>query len=263
MPTPLVWTESFPIRAYNVTPHGVASPLAICDFLQEAAGNHAEQLGLSMESLLENGQAWVLAFLRLQVDRYPNCHDTLTIETWPSGLDRLYATREFILSDEHGECARATSAWLVIDTKRRRPLRPPAELYDIDTPDRPPALDVDCAKMKVPDATPVHERTFRVRYHDLDLNRHVNNVRYVEWATETLPAEWLDSHALRDLTLEFRAETTAGDPVHATAHRADRDADTGAPSDRFGNHRFRHHLQHANEERTLAVAKTVWTPQDA
>ena len=217
-----------------------------------------------MESLLDNGQAWVLAFLRLRVHRYPDWHDTLTIETWPSGLDRLYATREFILSDERGECARATSAWLVIDTERRRPLRPPAELYDIDTPDRPPALNVDRTKMEVPDTTPVHERTFRVRYHDLDLNRHVNNVRYVEWATETLPAEWLDSHVLRDLTLEFRAETTAGDPVQATAYRAERDADTGAQSNSFGKvHRFRHHLQHANEERTLALAETVWTPQDA
>ena len=261
MPTSSVWTESFPIRAYNVTPHGVASPLALCDFLQEAAGNHAERLGLSMESLLDNGQAWVLAFLRLKVDRYPDWHDTLTIETWPSGLDRLYATREFILSDEEGECARATSAWLVIDTERRRPLRPPAELYDIDTPDRPAALDVDRTRMEAPDATPVHERTFRVRYHDLDLNRHVNNVRYVEWATETLPAEWLDTHVLRDLTLEFRAETTAGDPVHATAHTAQNEADA---ADRSSDAReVLHHLRHADDDRTLALAQTAWTPRDA
>jgi acyl-ACP thioesterase len=264
MPTPPAWTESFPIRAYNVTPHGVASPLALCDFLQETAGNHAERLGVSMESLLDNGQAWVLAFLRLKVDRYPDWHDTLTIETWPSGLDRLYAMREFVLSDDEGECARATSAWLVIDTKRRRPLRPPAKLYDIDTPDRPPALDVDRAKMDVPDTSPEHERTFRVRYHDLDLNRHVNNVRYVEWATETLPAEWLDTHGLRDLTLEFRAETTAGDLVRGTAHRVEHDANIRATTGETGtSHRFRHHLLQAEENRTLALAQTVWTPRDA
>ncbi len=259
MPTPLVWTESFPIRAYNVTPHGAASPLALCDFLQEAAGNHAERLGVSMESLLDNGQAWVLAFLRLKVDRYSDWHDMLTIETWPSGLDRLYATREFILSDDEGECARATSAWLVIDTERRRPLRPPAELYDIDTPDRPPALDVERSKMEVPDTTPEYERTFRVRYHDLDLNRHVNNVRYVEWATETFPAEWLDMHVLRDLTLEFRAEITAGDPVHVSTYARHTEE---APNE-ASVHPFRHHLHHANMERTLAVAETVWRPRGA
>lgn len=260
MPAPVVWNESFPVRAYNVTPHGTASPLALCDFMQVAAGNHAAQLGLSMESLLQDGRAWVLAFLRLEVDRYPAWHETLEIETWPSGLDRLYATREFVLSDKDGDCARATSAWLVIDTDRRRPLRPPAELNEIDPPDRSPAIEVERSKMEPPTTGPVHSREFRVRYHDLDLNRHVNNVRYVEWALETLPAEWHDAHALDGLTLEFRAETTADDPVRSTIHHAE----TGGGAAVSDEHRtFYHHLRHAGEGHTLALAKTVWTPRSA
>lgn len=270
MPAPVVWNESFPVRAYDVTPHGAASPLALCDFMQVAAGNHAAHLGLSMESLLQDGRAWVLAFLRLQVDRYPVWHRTLEIETWPSGLDRLYATREFILSDEKGECARATSAWLVIDTERRRPLRPPAALNEIDPPDRPPAIEVERSKMEKPTTESAHEREFRVRYHDLDLNRHVNNVRYVEWALETLPTDWLDAYALDKLTLEFRAETTADDPVRSTVHPVDpengafaRDASGRGASGRDEHRTFHHHLQHAGQGHTLALAKTVWTLRSA
>ncbi|PEN13271.1 acyl-ACP thioesterase [Longibacter salinarum] len=252
MPTRPLWNESFPVRAYDVTPRGTASALALCDFLQEAAGNHAAHLGVSMEDLLAEDRAWVLAFLRLDVDRYPEWHADVHIETWPSGLDGIYATREFVLSDATGSFARATSAWFVIDTERRRPLRPPAILQEIETLDRPPALDVDRSKSTAPSGTPSHERDFRVRYHDLDLNRHVNNVRYVEWAVETLPAEWLDEHDLTSLTLEFRAETTAADPVRAQAFTTEMADDAT----------FRHHLQHRETDRTLALATTEWHPVD-
>ncbi|HHP7239204.1 acyl-[acyl-carrier-protein] thioesterase [Longibacter sp.] len=253
MSTRSVWTESFPIRAYDITPRGTASPLAICDFLQEAAGNHADHLGVSMEDLLSDNRAWVLAFLHLEVDRYPSWHREVTLETWPSGLDGIYATREFVLSDDDGSCARATSAWFVIDTERRRPVRPPSILHDIDLPDRPRPLSKQQSKSSVPESAPLHERDFRVRYHDLDLNRHVNNVRYVEWAVETLDAGWLDAHVLSHLTLEFRAETTADDPVRAEAY-AGVDADPETT--------FRHHLRHADSNRTLALASTRWRLAD-
>lgn len=270
MPPPTVWTESFPVRAYDVTPRGVASPLALCDFLQEAAGNHATRLGVSMETLLENDRAWVLAFLHLEVDRYPAWHDEVQVETWPSGLDRLYATREFLLSDRHGACGRATSAWLVIDTNRRRPLRPPAPLHEIDLPDRPPALDVERDRSAAPSSKVLHERNFRVRYHDLDLNRHVNNVRYLEWAVETLPAPWLDARELAHLTLEFRAETTADDPVRSTVHAcSDASSETDSTetnstetvrTETVRTETVRHHVQHGDTDETLALATTSWRP---
>lgn len=260
MPAESVWTESFPIRAYDVTPRGTVSPLALCDFMQEAAGNHASELGVSMEHLLEAGRAWVLGHLHLDVERYPAWHQTLSIETWPSGTDGIYATREFIVSDEGGECARATSAWLVIDTDRRRPLRPPAVLHEIDLPDRPPAVEAARTRSSPPTGDVLSDRDFRVRFHDLDLNRHVNNVRYVEWAVETLDPSWLDAHELETLTLEFRAETTVDDTVRSTVHSRDTE---GASSDSSSSDfSFRHLLKHDGDGRVLALATTTWRPVD-
>lgn len=264
-----IWTESFPVRSYDVTPRGTASVLALCDFLQESAGNHAAELGVSMEELLAGDQAWVLAFLHLHIDRYPAWHDTVEVKTWPSGLERLYATREFVLSASGTSFARATSAWLVIDTNRRRPCRPPKVLHELSTPSREPAVEHNFEPLSVPDGPPDHKRDFRVRYHDLDVNRHVNNVRYVEWAVETLPSAWIDSRLVTDLSLQFRAETTSGDPVRATIHRMDApslsapssdDADTSGPTADAGESTpvLCHHLQHGDDDRTLAVAQTRW-----
>ncbi len=248
MPSAGIWTEAFPVRSYEVTPHGTASVLAVCDYLQEAAGHHAQALGVSMQDLLREGRAWVLAHLRLQVERLPQWGQEVVVETWPSGLDGLYATREFVLHAESSDpIARGTSAWLVIDTEQRRPLRPPRALHTIETPDRSPPLPHATDDLPVPTRTDC-ERSFAVRYHDLDLNRHVNNVRYLEWALETLPPEVHDTYRCTGLTLQFKAETRVHDPVHASARLVEEGSTL----------RARHCLRRPDADRTLALAATTW-----
>jgi len=243
------WIESRAVRASDVTPHGTTSVLALATYFQEAAGRHADALGVSMQDLLTDGKAWVLARLRMEVDRLPEWEEEIVLETWPSGLDGLFATREVLFLGEGGQpLGRGTSAWLVIDAERRRPLRPPSALYDIEVPDRPAPLGRAEDDLSAPSRTD-REQTFTVRYHDLDLNRHVNNVRYLEWALETLPLEVLDTCRCRGLALQFEAETTFGDPVRATAELREDGDDL----------HVRHRLAHADTDRTLALAVTRWT----
>lgn len=247
-----VWTEEVRVPSYDVTPRGTASVLAMADYFQEAAGRHAAELGVSMQDLLESGQAWVLADLRLEIERLPQWEERITVETWPSGLDGLFATREVVVWGEAGDaCCRGTSAWLVIDTERRQPRRPPARLYDIEPPDRPSPLPSDREDLPVPERAD-GEGLFAVRYHDLDLNRHVNNVRYLEWALETLSADVLDDHRCVAVALQFEAEATLGDRIRARAE----------VRETAGGLEVRHELVQADAGRTLAVAQTRWRPHD-
>jgi medium-chain acyl-[acyl-carrier-protein] hydrolase len=79
----------------------------------------------------------------------------------------------------------------------------------------------------------------------------VNNVRYLEWAVETLPGAFLETHRCADLSLQFEAETTLGDEVRSIAQIDDAGG---------GDVRVRHQLVHAAEDRALARAVTTWTP---
>lgn len=243
-----IWSDSFRVRSYEVTPGGTASVLALVDYFQEAAGRHAEALGVSMQSLLDDGKAWVLAHLHVQLDRLPRWGERIEVETWPSGLDGLFAHRDFTVRDADGTLlAGGTSAWLIIDVDRRRPLRPPPVLYDIDLPDRDGAIDAELDDVTGSSRVD-RARTFRVRYHDLDVNRHVNNVRYLEWALEVLSAEELDEYRCLALALQFEAGATHGDLIRATAE-IHHDG---------GTLRIRHRLAHAETDETLAVVATTW-----
>lgn len=253
-----IWTEFYRVHSYEVDAHGYAPIQTLCNFLQETAANHARALGFSAEAMLDRGFAWVLARLHVEMVRYPQWGHTVSVETWHSGVSGLYTTREFVMRDGAG-CliGRATSSWIIIDVERRRIARPPADLCAVDTSERGRILaDAFPSKPALPDVSDC-ERRFPVRASDLDLNQHVSNVRYAEWAIESTPAEVSGTNVLTEIELLFRAESTLGDTVVCRASRTAADDTAPVRSNRL---RFMHEVRRNDDDRTLAVARTTWSP---
>jgi acyl-ACP thioesterase len=165
------------------------------------------------EDLRERGLAWILSRLRLVVDRYPALGEIVTVRTWPAGVDRLFALRDFIVKDAGGATiARAVSAWLALDLASKRPLRIQTVVDRPVAKDAPRALSTELEKLPGP-AVPEWESRFPVRFGDLDANRHVSNSRYVEWVVESAGRSLLDSNAVSALAVDFLAETVFGGDV--------------------------------------------------
>jgi medium-chain acyl-[acyl-carrier-protein] hydrolase len=245
---PTVWRDDYRVRSYEIAPDGFLTLPNLCNYLQESAGSHATAFGVATDRLLKGGTAWVLARLQVEVERFPAWREQVSIETWPSALDRLYAQRDFLVIDAEGtEIARATSQWFVMDVERRRPTRPPASLAEIDRPDRPHALAPDRTALTTLDV-PEHERLFSVRRSDLDLNQHVNNVRYVEWALEAAPDDLTETHRPHRLDVQFRAESVYGDMIRSACGS---DASADVPT-------LLHRVSREADDRVLALARTAW-----
>ncbi len=239
---PLVWTEPFSIRAYEVGPDETASVLTVCDLLQEAAGEHARASEREGFALAGGGwSSWALSRLRVKVLRPPRMRERVEVETWPSSLDRVRAWRDFRVTAGAETLAVATSEWFLIDVARRRPVRLPAAMDGFEAPDKPRALHLG-APPEEP-ASVEHAATFAVRHSDLDRLGHANNVRFVEWALESLP----DTAGLSQVDVSYRAEAVMGDDIVTEAGPLD----NGARA---------HRLTRAADGRILALARTTWIP---
>lgn len=211
MPEQDIHEEVFTIRSSEVAPNGKVRLSSICDLLQETAGNHALKLNFDISQLNEQKLTWVLHRLHLQMDRLPEWREEICISTWPSSGDTLRAYRDFKIRDEHGnELGRCLSYWLMLNTDTRRPVRMPEEVLDMAPRDIEHVLDIRKNKL-VFDGAPKNTKTFKVRRSDLDINRHVNNVKYVEWALEVLP----DDVEVSELDIEFRSECRQNDTVRS------------------------------------------------
>lgn len=208
-----IWNERFTVRSFDVDQRGLLTPIALFAWMLDGAGRHAVQLGWGIHDLQRRGLTWMLSRFRLDIAALPSWGDTVTVHTWPSGIDRLFAMRELRLVDERGDAlARATSAWLLLNHTTRRPLRPGPELASLTatTPGRTGELSV----ATLPEiGAAVSGPAFTARVFDLDVNGHVTAASLARWMLESLPAPALIEKQLRSLELEFRAEVLLGDEI--------------------------------------------------
>lgn len=211
------WPESFIQREHLVHGHeaGLAGNLKFVNclhYLQDAAETNADALGVGLEFLKGCGLMWVLSRYHIRLDHYPFVGDRIRVVTWPYGWKRLFAIREFVFIDSNGaRYGNATSAWLLIRAEDHRPVRPQDHLPPVKLfPQR--EIENDFTRLPALGRVDYQER-FKVRMHDLDINRHVNNSIYVEWALETVPVEVWKQFRPHEVEVEFLSMAFLGEKV--------------------------------------------------
>lgn len=186
------------------------------DYLQETAGIHAEKLGVGIEYLQQIKQTWVLAKMSLAIKRHPMHGEEVTVKTWPSGFHKLFAVRQFEITDTHNApIAQASSFWILLDTDRGRPLRLPDAL-PIELPDNhglPTFLPPPDKMPRFPATDPL---TTLVTEHMIDINQHLNNARYVAMINDWLARHTATNPKVAQLEVNFCAAT----PAQATLQTA-------------------------------------------
>ncbi len=242
------WRETFNVRSYDMDPRGRLSPVALCNFLQEAGSNHAHALGCAVDQLLPRGLTWVISRLHFRLDRYPRWREQLTVETWASTRSGRFFLREFRLLDgEDRPIGAATSSWLVLDIAARRAVDDPDFAADMPfVAER--AMADDFARLPEPREA-AHRQEYDVRLGDLDVNRHVNNVHYVAWALEAVPTAVWRAKRLVGVEISFRAEGRHGDTIESICDATD-DGDG-----------FRHSVRRVGDGVELARLRTAWRPE--
>lgn len=245
----LVRKETFPIHTYEVDAFGVLAVPALSGYLQEVAGLHASELGVGLDALRARGLTWVLARQRIELPVAAVLGDALEIETWPSGIERLAAIREFAVRRGDGtEIARATTQWFVLDLATRRPVRP-GQVLDPRFP-REPRTPAIALSGKLPELREWEiQKRFHVRYGDIDVNLHVTNASYVTWAVEAVPRDVWQASRVCALEVQYLSEGHYGAAILSRAVRT-------------GERAFAHAIVREEDEKELARVATEWAPRE-
>lgn len=210
-----------PLRVpfHHADPTGSAGIVALAGYLQQAAGEHAEQLGVGAERLARDGIFWVLTRLYLRIERAPRGGETIEIDTWPSQRPRHLYLRDFRVHGEDGAAIiEAASSWALIDAAQRKAVRGPSWIADhVAFDDARATLFPD----KVPMRLEREERAVDVtpRWSDIDINGHVNNAILIGWLLEVFDSDWLADHSLSALDIAFRTECRRDDEARSGVAR--------------------------------------------
>ena len=210
----LLYSKEFSVHSYELDFEGRVRLTALLNFLQDAAGDHAARLGWSVTDLLKRNMTWVLSRYHVRVLRYPAWGERIGITTWPSGRHGYFALRDFEAADTEGNTVLVgTTSWMVLHLERKQPLKVDDILPTNYVLDRR-ALPDDFSPLPVLGPAD-REIPFRVEMNHLDLNKHVNNAVYVQWALEAVPEGILSRRRPVDLEVSYRAEAFYGDTIQS------------------------------------------------
>ncbi len=220
MPQDIFFEKDYEIKYYEQNLNGDLKESALMNFLQDIATLSAEKLGFGPSFVFKNNYAWVV--LRYRVEFYGELKNLtkITIKTEPRGLSRLYAFRDFEIFAPDGTClAKATSTWSLIDMESRR-LLPMQKVLPMMFAFEKRESDLEYSKTGEIE-NPQYEKTFDVRFDDIDVNRHANNSNYVVWALETLEPDFRKNYCVKNLDIRYKKEIGLGEKVISIAQKSE------------------------------------------
>ncbi len=209
------YRKEYNIRSYECDRNNNLRILTLMNILQDMADDDAARLGFGLKFCIEHGMTWVGTNYALEIDRLPKIHENIAIETWPSAKNKLSAYRDYEVFGEDGSSIiRASSQWVLINLEKWRPISVMDNMPQ-HLPLNERALDTDFPKIsEITDGD--SQFKFRVRFDDIDLNKHINNAVYILWAAEAVEPEFRLAHNPARIDINFRKEGYMGEKIMVT-----------------------------------------------
>lgn len=197
-----------------------------------AADFHSTDRGFGMHYLNTIHRTWVLSRLAIEMFEMPQQYTRFTVETWVESAMRFFTQRNFrvvtsstssLLPPPSSKTPHPSSitlgygrsVWAMIDTETRQP----ADILAVNDgaingwieKDYPCPVEKG-GRVRMGDNARLL-RTIDTFYNDVDINGHINSVKYIEHVLDLWPIDWYRSHAIRRFEIAYVAEAHAGDSL--------------------------------------------------
>lgn len=199
------------VRYDEVDMDDCLKPEALLNFLQDVASLNANEKDFGSDFVFSHGLAWFLLKYRIEIYDYDKNIKELEVRTCSRGAAKLFAYRDFEVLQDEKVIAKAASQWGLVDFNSKKMLQPLEVLNNIQVYEK---REDDLKYDKIPDVTNPEKRCeFEVKYDDIDVNKHVNNVRYLHWALETLDYDFRKAHEISTIDIYYKKDITYGGKV--------------------------------------------------
>lgn len=203
-----LWEKEYILRASDFDKFGNIKPSAVLDLFQDAAGQHAEEIGVGFDEMIKRSYLWVLTKIKFKVIANLESYQKVIVKTWPLSPNRFSYRREYAIEDENGErLIVGSSEWVVIDSEKRRLVSAP-DLYPFTDGFHTETMCEEKLS-KVEDFEVMGEPYIvNTGFSDLDVNDHINNTKYANYVLDALNPE--KAEELKGFQIDYRKEVLGG-----------------------------------------------------
>lgn len=179
--------------------------------LLNTAGRSSEEYHIGVDQLMEEGKAWVLSRLAIEMKEMPRHNDRIRVDTWIENVERMFSLRNFQIVSHGDIIGEARSIFAVIDSNTRRPVNlMEEERFARLSTGVPVSIEGPAKIAPVSDGKEINYTTC---YSDMDFNGHCNSARYLEWMLNALPIDDAKQLNATRIDINYMREVMPGTEV--------------------------------------------------
>lgn len=208
-----VWEEDYKIKTYNVDLNNKLTIWSLCGFLQQSAGSHANFFKAGYSNLIKENKVWMLSRIKFKIIKQPKLNETIKIKTWINKYDRLFSYRDFHILDKNNEIiSSARTAWILYNFNKKTVANVEPFVNDYIKFIDKCIIKEEVNKLNFKDLKNITP-SFPVRFSDIDINKHVNNIKYIQWIADSLPFEMMSGENVSLFEMNYNSQAHFGDDI--------------------------------------------------
>lgn len=199
---------NYTLRYYEKDLNRNLKPVSMFNFMQDVASMAAESHDFGISYIFSHNLAWFVLKYKLIIYKHINDMEEIEVKTESRGATKLFAGRDFYFYYKGEVFAKACSLWALVDFDTKKMVKPQDVLKD-----RIPTFEKredDLEYDKIPpideNNTNIFKKDFRIRFDDIDVNRHVNNANYLAWALETIDYNFKCQNRVKTIDVYYKKD---------------------------------------------------------
>lgn len=182
--------------------------------MEDIGGYHSDLVGFGINDISKTRLSWILLGWKVHIIERPAYGHPIHFKTWARHTEKFYTYRDFEAYDYTGKLiAVATSKWVLVNIDTGKITRLTDDLVNRYDPEMKTVFsEIEMKKLKEP-ASYSYTYLYKVLRMNIDINKHMHNLYYLDVAYEALPEEVYDTNDFMNFEIMYKHEVKLGETL--------------------------------------------------
>lgn len=196
----------------KVSGNGFITNKGMLSLLENVACMHSDQAGYGLLEIPITHLSWVQLNWRVSILRRLSYGENVTIKTWARNTSRVTTLRDFEVFDDKGKIVcLATTKWTLTNIDTQSITKITDDVINKYCPEERTVFpDFEFKKLEIPTEFS-NEYVYTTQRRDIDVNKHMHNLNYLDLAYEALPDNVYENNDFKDVEIMYKTAIRIGD----------------------------------------------------
>lgn len=186
----------------------------VLKILENAGGMHSNQVGYGLNQIEETKLSWVLLNWKVKIIKRPKYNDVVYVKTWARDCSKISTYRDYEIYDKDNNLLIiATSKWAMINIDTKALAKLSDELISAYQEEEKRVFNEEKIPKLIEPQNYSCKTNYKILRSQIDVNEHVHNLYYLDFATEALPDNVYKMPECNNIEIMYKKQIKFGEDI--------------------------------------------------